>query len=203
MPEILIIVNTTNEIHPEVDYQEKYRHLNDTEIREILLKRKHYQEKAAKAAIEEAIRRGIICSEQDLFSEEYRETSGYRLVLFPVINKQEQKEKILSGIHRLNFILGIIPLFFAGLNLFEGKIAMFLVFTLTGGYWLFLNYKLLKTKKAVIIRDMLIILSLALGYVVYWFFILKLFSAMDIVVIIIAFGVSFYCLLFARSILKR
>ena len=196
-------MNTANEINTEIDYLEKYRHLNDSEIRDILIKRKSYQEKAATAAIQEAIRRGIIQSEQDLFSEEYRETSSPRFLLFPTIQKQEQKKKILSGIQRINYILGIIPLIFAGINFFDGKIISSVIFACAGVLWLFLNYKLPKTKNLSVISSMFIILCLALGYVIYFVSLLEPLSIMDIAVTIIAFFVSFYCLLFARSLLKN
>jgi hypothetical protein len=54
------------------DFNIKVRELEDGQLKDILKKRKLYQEAAAKAAIQEAINRSIISSEEDLYGPEYR-----------------------------------------------------------------------------------------------------------------------------------
>lgn len=203
MLKILIIVNAPKEIQTEVDYQEKYKQFSDAEIREILLLRNSYQEKAAQAAIQEAISRGIIQSEQDLFSEAYRQPTNQPGRFFPNIRKPEQKERILSSIYRINYILGIIPFIFAGLNYSKGEFTPCVIFAGVGIGWMFLNFRLSKTKSGLLLNLMFALVILAFAYSIYYVYILKSPQVMDFAVTVIAFLIPAYCLLFARSILKN
>ena len=190
------------DIQIETDFQEKYKQLSDPEIIEILRLRNSYQPKAAHAAILEAISRGIIQSEQDLFSDEYRNQESRSGFFFPNIHKPQHKESILSSIHRIIYILGIIPLVFAGLDYSRGNIIRSaILISITLGWW-FLNYKLSKTKRRVTLNIMLTMLILAFGYSIFLINNMESPPIMDFVVIGIAFLTSLYCLLFARSILK-
>lgn len=203
MLKILIIVNAPKEIQTEVDYQEKYKQFTDAEIREILLLRNSYQEKAAHAAIREAISRGIIQSEQDLFSEAYRQPTNLSGRFFPNIRKPEQKVRILSSIHRINYILGIIPFILSGLNYVKGELTSCLIFAGVGIGWMFLNFRLSKTKSYLVLKLMISVIILAFAYSIYSVYILKSPQVMDFAVTVIAFLIPAYCLLFARSILKN
>lgn len=196
-------MNAPKEIQTEVDYQEKFKLLTDAEIHEILLLRNSYQEKAAHAAIQEAISRGIIQSEQDLFSEKYRQPTSQSSRFFPNIRKPENKERILSSIYRINFILGIIPLIFFGLNYFKGDILPCIAFACIGIVWMFLNFRLSKTKSIRVLQIMISFVILAFAYSIYSVYTLKSPQIMDFAVTIIAFLIPVYCLLFARSILKN
>lgn len=203
MLKILNIVNKPKEIQIDLDFQEKYKQLTDTEIHEILQLRNSYQKNAAQAAIAEAIRRGIIQSEQDLFSEEYRQPNNRSSRFFPAIYKAEQKEKMLASIHRINFIVGIIPLIFSGLNYFKGEILPCIAYAGVGATWLYLSFRLSKTKSELIIKLMLTLLLAAFTYSIYAVSILKSLQIMDLAVTVIAFSVPGYCLMFARSILRN
>ena len=66
------------------DFRSSILNNSDEEILVILKKRKQYQPEAAKLAIQEAIKRGLINSEQDLFSEKFQEQSS-KSFLFPII----------------------------------------------------------------------------------------------------------------------
>ena len=186
----------------ETDFQEKYKQLSDPEILEILKLRNGYQPKAANAAIQEAISRGIIKSEQDLFSEEYRNQENRSGFFFPSIQNTQQKEKILSSIHRIIYILGIIPLVFAGLDYSHGNIIRPVILAGIAFCWWVLNFRLSKTKNKIILDIMLVILIVAFGYSFFLIYNLKSPPVMDFVVVSITFLTSLYCLLFSRSILK-
>lgn len=190
------------EIKAGVDYQERYKELGDAEIREILLKRKSYQPQAAQAAIQEAISRGILQSEQDLFSGEYNPPPSRSGFLFPDIQNPEQKSKILASLRRIIYILGIIPFAFAVMNYFHGNFSSVIAFAVAGAAWLFFNFMLSKTKSSLILNTMLVVLIIAFGYAIFTVYTMKAPEIMDFIAVIATFMVSLYCLLFARSIMK-
>jgi hypothetical protein len=82
---------------------------SDDELVKVLKKRKHYQPEAAKQAISEAINRGIINSEQDLYSEKFAEISSKNR-LFPEIENPVVREKVGRSISRSLLLVGVIPL---------------------------------------------------------------------------------------------
>ena len=190
------------EIKTGIDYQEKYKQLGDEEIREILLKRKSYQAEAARAAIQEAISRGILKSEQDLFSEEYNIPENWTGIFFPFLPKPEQRKKTLAALHRIYFVLGLIPVALAWMKYSGANLLQSFLFIVVGLVWMFLNFRLSKTKSIRVLHLMLAGIILASGYALYSVLVMKAPEMMDFAVVVIAFGVSFYCLLFVRSILK-
>ncbi len=193
----------SDKIQTEVDYQEKYKQLGDAEIGEILLKRKSYQPQAAQAAIQEAINRGILQSEQDLFSEKYNPPASRSGFLFPDISNPEQKTKILSSIQRILYISGVIPFVFAGKNYFHENQSSVIAFVGIGAGWLFLCLMLSKTRNKLILNLMLVFLITACGYAIHSISINKSPEAMNLITIIATFLILLYCVLFARSIIKN
>ena len=203
MLKILIIVNTPKEIHTGIDYQEKYKQLNDAEIKEILRLRKAYQPEAANAAIQEAIERGIIHSEQDLFAPEFNQVKDKSFSIFPQINKPDQKEKIISSIQRIFYITGIIPLLYGGLKIHHKELIAGLVFVIAGIVWIVFNTGLKKINKKIMFLPMFSILFAAFVYSVYSVYQMKTATIMDFSVVVLTFLISVYCLFFARSVSKR
>ncbi len=194
-------MNTPKDIDTGIDYQEKYRQLSDGELRELLKNRKNYQPKAASAAIQEAIRRGILQSEQDLFAEEYCSQENHSRFLFPHIEKPEQKAKTLNSLYRIFYVAGIIPLVFAGMN-YRNNQAIAIASVVVGLSWMYLTFRLSKTKKRLFLSLMQIMFYVVIGFATHSVFSQINSTIMDFAVLIIASLVSIYCLLFARSILK-
>lgn len=125
------------------DYRMDIPEYSDERIVEILKQRNYYEADAAKMAIEEAIKRGIIYSEQDLFAKEYEvETLEYSL--FPNIKRSKNRNNIRKSIARSLVISGVIPLVYGLVqlnanNLFEAG-ALFIA----GAFWIFLSAQLVK-----------------------------------------------------------
>jgi len=187
----------------ESDFQERYKGYSDEAIREILVRRKDYQEAAVKAAVAEAISRGIIHSEQDLFAEEFNPPARKIFQLFPSISKTEQKEKILASIYRLFFLAGIVPLIFGGINFYKHALVPGIVFLAAGAVALFFNFRLSRTKNLFYLNGLLLIVLAAFGYTLYSIVNLNTRETMDFIVAVSAFLMLIYCLLFARSIIKH
>src|SRR5690554_6288827 len=81
------------------DFKEVMGKLNDESLTEVLRKRNLYQPEAARSAIDEAIRRGLINSEEDLLSEKYR-IQPLKTRLFPEIENEHLRVKIRKSISR-------------------------------------------------------------------------------------------------------
>jgi hypothetical protein len=69
----------------------------DDELRKVLKKRKLYQKEAAEFAIQEAIRRGIIYSDQDLFAKEFKDEPD-KFSIFPSIENEKTSTKFKTSI---------------------------------------------------------------------------------------------------------
>lgn len=90
-------------------FREVMKRHPDDELVKVLKQRKHYQPEAAKQAIEEAISRGIINSEQDLYSEKFAEIPSKNR-LFPEIENPAVRKKVSRSISRSLLLVGVIPL---------------------------------------------------------------------------------------------
>lgn len=123
------------------DYKKDIPLYSNEQIEEILKLREHYQPDAAKLAIQEAIKRGIIYSEQDLFAEKYK-VEDLKFSLFPKIDSEKHREKIRRSIARSFVLAGIIPLLYGivQVNSFERLEGIALVFV--GGVWLWFSGQL-------------------------------------------------------------
>lgn len=100
-------------------YKEYITKYSNEELIAALKRRSQYREDAADFAIQEAIRRGIIHSEQDLFSEKFREEKG-TFSWLPVPHTKDARERVKKSILRSLYITGLIPLAYGGLQLYRG-----------------------------------------------------------------------------------
>lgn len=125
------------------DFRKDIPEYSDERIIEILKQRDYYQAEAVKQAVEEAIKREIIFSEQDLFGEEYK-VEEQQTSMFPKINKSENLHKIRKSIARSFVIYGVIPVVFGLVqtnkgNPFEGSLVL-----LFGLLWIYFSSQLIK-----------------------------------------------------------
>jgi hypothetical protein len=175
-----------NNLIPEYD---------DHEIMEILKKRIYYQPEAAELAIKEAIKRELIHSEQDLFAEEFR-VKPMRYGLFPLIEKEHQRNKIRKSIARGLVIAGILPIiwgfvrFNGGVKL-EGSILVVL-----GFLWIFLSSRLFRRTEPGTIRISFVMLAVSVIYIMKLFISLGSIVFMDGFILVALYGLIVYGLLF-------
>lgn len=94
----------------------------DEEILEILKKRDYYQPEAVDIALQEAIERKLIHSEQDLLNSEFR-TEPMKHNLFPKIENENNRRKIRKSIGRSLLIVSLLPLIFGYTHFRTGNIA--------------------------------------------------------------------------------
>lgn len=180
----------------EIDFRQDIPNYSDQQLKEVLKQRKHYQPEAAKLAIQEALKREIIHSEQDLLSEEYR-SKELQLSWFPKINKDRNREKIRKSIARNLVILAVLPIVYGLIemnirnNYYEGTAIL-----LFGLFWLFCAAQLVKAFNPLIIKCLMIGNVLAVFYIVYRLVITRTVVFFDFFLLAVFAGLIFYGLVF-------
>ncbi|MBN1820285.1 MAG: hypothetical protein JW833_06195 [Prolixibacteraceae bacterium] len=174
----------------------------DEEILNILKKRKHYNPNVARMAINEAINRKIIYSEDDLLSEDFK-VEPLKFRIFPEIEKKEIKIKLIRSLTRGILLTGIIPTILGFLRLSENKMAEAFILLCLGGVWIVSAALLMKTYQSRFIYLIMGMGGLSVIYVVNILLQLKPFSFLDLLVAIILYGVIYYSLLYINSLLKK
>jgi len=191
----------SNSTEQKTDFAETMADLNNEQLTEVLKKRKLYQEAAAKQAIQEAIGRGIIQSEEDLQTPEFREIK-LRRQLFPEIENEKTRNKIRRSISRGLLLAGTLPAILGVIRLtrgihFEGS--LFLVFTavwLSASAWLF---KMFSTKAFGILTG----LSLAsLIYAIKQWVTPPGYGVMDTFIVVMLYLLIFYGLMYINRLYK-
>ncbi len=158
----------------------------------MLKKRKLYQKNAADFAIQEAIRRGIIFSEQDLFAKEYKHEPD-KFSFFPTIENEKARNKFKKSISRSLLILGAVPLVFGGLKIFEAQIFEGIVIFIFAVVWCFMSFQLMRNAvDEKLVYLMFLLLVLAVGYIVKTLISIHSLTTIDVLVTIIGVGFVLY-----------
>ncbi len=172
---------------------------NDEQIIDILRKRSYYQPKAVELAMEEAFRRELINSEQDLFDEQFR-VQPLKFKLFPHIEDSKNKHKIRKSIARGILISGIIPTIWGFLKIntnyqIEGGILVTI-----GMIWIFLSSRLIQQVNFALVNILLAISAASVFYVGNLFLMSKTIILMDLFIVVVLYGMLLYGLLFIRRL---
>lgn len=152
-------------ISKDSDFRFDIPEYTDERIIDILKKRDYYQSEAVQLAIDEAIKRGIIYSEQDLFADEYK-VKPLKTSLIPEINRQENKTKIRKSIARSMVLCGIMPLVFGLLNLNKGNFPEGAGMLAVALVWMYCSSQLIKHYKRQLVFMLLVLVIVSLVYVV-------------------------------------
>jgi hypothetical protein len=183
----------------KTDFKNLIPEYSDDEILSILKKRKHYQKEAAELAIEEAIKRELIHSEQDLFSDSFKD-KPLKSSIFPAISRDGNKEKIRKSIARGLILLGSVPTVWGILNISEGTIPEGILLVFLGASWIYASAKLMRSISLQMVNVLFIILFASALYNVKLFFEIKNPGAMDFVIPIVLTTLVAYGLLFLRKL---
>ncbi|HNW51397.1 MAG TPA: hypothetical protein PKH79_09960 [Prolixibacteraceae bacterium] len=148
-------------------FEYRLKEVSDEEIVNILRFREHYQPQAIKAAIREALHRGIIESVDDLEKEEFKQPS-IRKSFFPVSYNENQNYTLFKSLCRICYLFGIIPSIYGGIQLANKQITHGIIAILIGISFMYLTYNLEKGKKIFHAQLMLIFNIPAIVYAIYW-----------------------------------
>ena len=176
------------------DFKEVMGTLNDEALTEVLRKRNLYQPEAARSAIDEAIRRGLINSEEDLLSEKYR-IQPLKTRLFPEIENEHLRVKIRKSISRSLLISGILPLIFGVIRIQSGNLNEAALILIFGFIWSAFSFRLMKSFSRNIICFLLILAGISL------FYIIRLLAGQPGINLIDKIAVSFFYLLLFYGLL--
>ena len=167
---------------------------SDDELRNVLKKRKLYQKDAADFAIQEAIRRGIIYSEQDLFAKEYKHEPE-KFSIFPTIENEKARAKFKKSVSRSLLILGVVPLVLGGIKIFETQSIEGIIIFVFGVVWSLSSFQLMqKAVNAKLVYLLFLLLVLALGYIVKMMISAHSLTTIDLLVTFIGVGFVLYAI---------
>jgi hypothetical protein len=176
-------------------------HYSDLQILEILKKRKHYQPDAAALAIDEAIKRGLIHSEQDLFSEEFNEPPRKK-TLFPIPENEKYRDKLRKSISRMLIFGGVIPFAIGFTIQNNGKWIEGGFISLFGLIWIAMGYLLLQKSKPIFLNVLFILVITGGGYLFFGIFNANPIILRDALIAIATYGFAFYGLLYLKKIIR-
>ncbi|MCK3685088.1 hypothetical protein [Maribellus sp. YY47] len=140
---------------PETDFRQLIPGYSDDEIIRILKRRTYYIPEASRLAIDEAIKRGIIHSEQDLFSDEYK-VEELSFSWFPHIRDLFTRAKIRKSIARSLVIAGVIPLVFGMMQMNRGLREEGSLVLAFGLVWMFFSAQLNRNYHKVFVLILLV-----------------------------------------------
>ncbi len=174
---------------------------SNDELRKVLKKRKLYQKEAADFAIQEAIRRGIIYSEQDLFAKEYKDEPE-KFSIFPIIESEKTSAQFKKSISRSLLILGTLPVVWGIIKIFGGHSFEGIFIFIFGAAWSFTSFQLMRLANLnfKLIIFMFIMAVLGAGYIIRNFVVSNSLTSIDILITTIGLGFVLYAIGFLGSL---
>jgi hypothetical protein len=157
MPEKSITAEQNN------GFEELMGNMEDEQLETVLQKRNHYQEKAVEAAVREAIRRGLIHSEEDLLAPEFR-PKPLKTKLFPDIENEKVRNKIRKSIARGLLIAGILPLIWGVLKINAGYRSEGLMVLAFGLVWMGISGSLIRQMLPGAVKILYALIAFSLAY---------------------------------------
>lgn len=191
----------SNSTEQKTDFTDTMAELSNAQLVEVLKKRKLYQEAAAKQAIHEAIKRGIIHSEEELLGPEFREKRLKRQ-LFPEIENKKIRNKIRRSIARGLILAGSLPAILGVIRLTRGShiegaiLFVFTVIWIASSVWLFRVF----SRTALTTLATLSVLSLV--YAVKMLFTPPANSLMDKFIVVMLYLLMAYGLIYIKRLNK-
>ena len=194
--------NSTENTDRTTVFHERYLSYTDIQIKQILKNHKDYQEPAVAAAVQIAIERQLINSEQDLFAPEFQLATPHGVKVFPVITNPYYYKKIVASIFRVLFIVGLIPLIFGVIKYAEGKINITIPAIVISSVWIVLTFLLLRTKKIQILILQFVILLFAILSIAYSLIIQEVFHRVDMFMLVIGSLITIYMMLYLKKLIQ-
>lgn len=177
------------------DFDEKMQELEDEQLRKVLKRRKLYQEEAAKAAINEAIRRDIISSEEDLHAPDYRH-EPLKPRLFPLIENPRNRFRIRRSVSRGLLLAGLLPVIWGMVRYNAGVAVEGLLLIGFGVLWMALAASLIRRFSIASVHLLFAMAVVSLVYIVRWMIITPQLVFMDLFIIVVLYALMAYGLFF-------
>lgn len=172
---------------------------SNEEILNVLKKRSLYQPEAARFAIKEAIKRGLIYSEQDLFSDEFKEMPS-KFTIFPKVEDDSAQNRIRVSIARILLIIGVVPIIWGGLKINESNLIEGILLILLGSIWIYASAQLMRALDPKMVNLLFVMLLASVIYVIKLFFGMRNLVIMDFAIPVILCLLIMYGLFFIRRL---
>jgi hypothetical protein len=173
--------------------------LEDEQLIEILKKRKLYQYEAANAAIQEAIKRDIIASEEDLHLHEFSH-EPLKPRLFPLIENPKNRNRLRKSIARGLLLTGLLPLIWGMVRFNAGlKTEGMLLFTF-GIVWMGLSAWLIRMYSSTAVRLLIILAGFSILYVIRRMILSPQIIFMDMFITGVLYSFVLYGMLFVQRL---
>jgi len=185
------MVEKSNEEIYVAEFEKIIAGYSDDEIKKVLKKRKLYQKEAADFAIQEAIRRGIIYSEQDLFAKEFKHEPE-KFSIFPSIENEKARAKYQRSISRSLLVMGAVSMVWGSIRIFESHSIEGLLIFVFGAVWSFLSFQLMRSVNLKLVYLMFFLLILLIAYLAKTMMSIHPPTTIDIVIASIAVGFVAY-----------
>jgi hypothetical protein len=181
-------------------FEYKLQKVSNDEIISILRYREHFQPNAVKAAVKEALHRGIIRSVDELDNDEFRPQQLPPKSLFPLANTLQQNTMLLRSLCRIFYGFGLIPIIYGILRFSEiGYLAAIIAFV-SGAFILFISFQLNKTSKQLYAYVMLALNVPTVAFSVYFLAQRGAPTIMDIFATAIIVLIILYTTIYANKI---
>jgi hypothetical protein len=192
----------SNEKYEGNSFEFRLKEVSDDEIISILRYREHFQAAAFKAAINEALKRGIISSVDDLEKEEFKPQELPPRSMFPLGNNLEQNIFVLRSLCRIFYGFGIIPFIYGYFQFSQKKAGMAIIALLIGISVFYIANRLERKRKPIFSLMMLSVNIPAIGFAIYKLSALGVPQTMDIVAATIILLILMYTTLYAHKIVE-
>lgn len=181
------------------DFRKSIPKYSNDEIITILKKRKQYEAEVVDIAVQEAIKRGLIHSDQDLFSKEFQHEIA-KSSLFPRINNERNRIKISKSIARGLLIMGTIPAVWGIFTISENNLYEGILLILLGGIWIYASARLMRSISSKMINLLFLMVLASVVYTIKLILGIKNLNAMDIVIPVVLITFVTYGLLFLSKL---
>ena len=191
----------SNSTEQKTDFAETMAELSNEQLTEVLKKRKLYQEAAARQAIMEAIERGIIQSEEDLKSPEFREKK-LRMQLFPEIVNEIIRNNLRRSISRGLLLAGSLPSILGVIRLTRGNQPEGILLLLFAAIWISASVWLFRMFSRVAFGILAGLSLLSLVYSLKQFLTPPGYSVMDAFIVVMLYLLIIYGLMYINRLYK-
>lgn len=183
--------------------EKRIRSLNDADLLQVLKLRDSYTPEAATIAIEEALSRGLIGSEEDLEQAQFQPDATPGKSIFPYLNEKKQFQRVFSSLIRLLYLVAVLPLLFGVLMLTDHQFVNAVSFLVVGGAWLTFSVLANKYKDSRFPLVLILVLLSGIALTLSDNYLLTRLHLTDFVVIGLAIAIMIYILLYLRVLLVR
>lgn len=183
--------------------EERIYSLSDDDLVELLQLRELYQEEAVRIAIQEALKKGIISTEEELDLPKFSASQKPSKSFFPRLEKEIHFQKVFNSLIRVLYLISVIPITLGLLQLVDHQTLIGFLLLSGGLSWVFLSRAVQKHKNDQLPLILLILFFTGLTFVVFKEPITKNFSSTDYIISGIMTGLILYILIYLRILLTR